>query len=153
MFIDLNCFLMWAIWLMFENFNLAYNFWTVSSIELLYFTWVFLVIRPFHGYLFFLPCDLDIGVFSLFFFKNVNLANDFWTVSARALIFHMSIPCDKTFLWFHYFLINIRAFILHMSISCDMIVLLVSRYLSLWTWPSLELAIIGGICVSQTHLV
>ena len=30
---------------------------------------------------------------------NFNLANNFWTVNARALIFHMSIPCDKTFLW------------------------------------------------------
>ena len=30
---------------------------------------------------------------------NFNLANNFWTVSARALIFHMSIPCDKTFPW------------------------------------------------------
>ena len=29
---------------------------------------------------------------------NFNLANNFWTVSARALIFYMSIPCDKTFL-------------------------------------------------------
>ena len=29
--------------------------------------------------------------------KNFNLANNFWTVSARALIFHMSIPGDKTF--------------------------------------------------------
>ena len=33
------------------------------------------------------------------FLENFNLANDFWTVSARALKFHMSIPCDKTFLW------------------------------------------------------
>ena len=30
---------------------------------------------------------------------NFNLANNFWTVSARALIFHMSIPCNKTFQW------------------------------------------------------
>ena len=30
---------------------------------------------------------------------NFNLANNFWTVSARALIFHMHIPCDKTFPW------------------------------------------------------
>ena len=33
---------------------------------------------------------------------NFNLANNFWTVwtvSARALIFHMSISCDKTFPW------------------------------------------------------
>ena len=28
-----------------------------------------------------------------------NLANNFWTGSARALIFHMNIPCEKTFLW------------------------------------------------------
>ena len=34
---------------------------------------------------------------------NVNLANNFWTVSARALIFHMSIPCDKTFPWIPFF--------------------------------------------------
>ena len=26
---------------------------------------------------------------------NFNLANNFWTVSPRALIFHMNIPCDK----------------------------------------------------------
>ena len=80
---------------------------------------------------------------TLFFFFNFNLANNFWTISARTLIVHMSISCDKTFPWFHYFLINIRAFILHMSISCDKIFLLVSRYLSLWPWPFLELAIIG----------
>ena len=59
----------------------------------------------------------------------------------------------KTFPCFHYFLIIIIAFILHMSISYNKIFLLVSRYLSLWLWPSLELAILGGICVSQTHLV
>ena len=40
-----------------------------------------------------------------------------------------------------------------MVISCDKIFLLVSKYMSLWSWTSLELAIIGGICVSQTHLV
>ena len=28
---------------------------------------------------------------------SFNHANNFWWVSARALIFHMSIPCDKTF--------------------------------------------------------
>ena len=31
------------------------------------------------------------------FFKNFNLANNFWTVGARALRFHMNIPCDKSF--------------------------------------------------------
>ena len=30
---------------------------------------------------------------------NFNLANNFLTVVARALIYHMSIPCDKTFPW------------------------------------------------------
>ena len=40
-----------------------------------------------------------------------------------------------------------------MVISCDKIFLLISKYLSLWSWPSMELAIICGICVSQTHLV
>ena len=61
---------------------------------------------------------------------NFNLANNFWTVSARALIFHMNIPCDKTFPW-------------------------VPLFFTLWPWPwpYLELAIIRGICVSQTHLV
>ena len=29
---------------------------------------------------------------------NFYLANNFWTVSARAFIFHMCIPCEKTFL-------------------------------------------------------
>ena len=33
------------------------------------------------------------------FFENFNLANNFWIVGARALIFLMSIPCDKTFQW------------------------------------------------------
>ena len=33
---------------------------------------------------------------------KLQLANNFWTVSARALIFHMSIPCDKTFRGYHY---------------------------------------------------
>ena len=35
-----------------------------------------------------------------------------------------------------------------MSISCDKIYVLISSYLSLWPWPSLELAITGSICVS-----
>ena len=36
-------------------------------LELWYFTWVFLVIRPFFlGYHYFLPCDLDLGVWPIF---------------------------------------------------------------------------------------
>ena len=77
-------------------------------LELWYFTWIFPVIWPFCRYHYFLPCDLDLGVD--LFFEIFNLANNFWTVSARALIFHMSIPCDKTFP-------------------------LVPLFLTLWPWP------------------
>ena len=38
------------------------------------------------------------------FFENFNLANNFCTMSAITLIFHMSIPCDKTFQWVPLFL-------------------------------------------------
>ena len=58
--------------------------------------WNFLVIRPFRGYHYFLSCDL--GVWQ-FFLENFNLANNFWTVSAGALIFYMSFPCRG----YHYF--------------------------------------------------
>ena len=40
-----------------------------------------------------------------------------------------------------------------MGISCGKIFLLESKYMSLWSWPSLELPIIRAICVSHTHLV
>ena len=42
--------------------------------------------------------------FDQFLKKTFNLAYIFWTGIARALIFHMIIPCDKTFSWFDYFL-------------------------------------------------
>ena len=29
--------------------------------------------------------------------KNFNIEHNFWTEGDRALIFHMCIPCDKTF--------------------------------------------------------
>ena len=34
-------------------------------LELWYFTWILPVIRPFRGYHYFLPCDLDLGVWRL----------------------------------------------------------------------------------------
>ena len=66
-------------------------------LELWYFTWVLLVIRPFPGYHYFLPRDLDLGDWPIFW--NFNLGYNFWTVKAKALIFHMSIPCDEAFQW------------------------------------------------------
>ena len=36
--------------------------------------------------------------------KKLNLDHDFWTKSDRALILHISIPCDKTFLLIPIFL-------------------------------------------------
>ena len=66
-------------------------------LKLWYLTWIFPVIKTFHGYHYFLSCDPDLGVSPIF--ENFNLANNFWTVNASALIFHMSIPCDKTFPW------------------------------------------------------
>ena len=44
------------------------------------------------------------------FLENFNLANNFWTVSAKALIFHISISCDKAFRW-------------------------VPLFMTLWPWP------------------
>ena len=100
----------------------------------------------------------------VYFCENFNLSKN-----ARAFIFHMNIPFENIFLLilnlltltyifnkiniYNNKIINIRAFIMHMSISCDKIFLLISRYLSLWPSVSLEFAIIGGICASQTHLV
>ena len=68
------------------------------ALELWYFTGAFLVTRPFRGYTnIFDPVTLTLELDP--FFENFNLANNFWTVSAGSLIFHMSIPCDKTFPW------------------------------------------------------
>ena len=64
---------------------ITFEYWVL---QLLYSKWVFLVIWP----------------WSLtHFLEDFNLANNFRTASARSFIFHMSISCDKTFPWFHYF--------------------------------------------------
>ena len=77
-----------------ETLLVTFEQWVL---ELWYFTWIFPVIRPFHGFHYFLPYDLHLGVWP--FFENFNLANNFWSVSVTAFIFHMNIPCDKTFPW------------------------------------------------------
>ena len=90
---------------------------------------------------------------------NFNLANNFWTGSARALIFHMNIPCDKTFPWVPLFFtlwpwpwslthflktltlvitfwtVGARALIFHMSIPCDKTFPWEPLFFTLWLWP------------------
>ena len=64
-------------------------FWKITferwALELWYFTWVFLVISPFCGHHYSLLCDLDLGVWRIS--ENFNLAYNFFTVSARTLIY------------------------------------------------------------------
>ena len=85
-------------------------------LELWYFTCVFYETRTLHGYQHFWPCDLDLGVWPTFWM--LNPANNIWIVSARAVIFHMNIPCYEIFLLVLNLLtlrfdhLNIRAFIL-----------------------------------------
>ena len=101
------------------------------------------------GTIIFLPCDLDLGVFNLFL-ENFNLANNFWTVSARGLIFHTSIPCVNILtLWpwswsltlfcnfyigNNFWTVGARAFVFHMSFAWDKTFQLVPTILTLWTW-------------------
>ena len=82
----------------------------------------------------FIPCNLT-------FIENVHHSNNFWTVTARALIFHMSILWDQTFPWVlilfypwhltlvYFFVENFskmmaRFFIFHIIILCQKIFLL-----------------------------
>ena len=47
----------------------------------------------------FYPVNLTLEFDSFFENFTGNLANNYGTVSATALKFHMSVPCDKTFPW------------------------------------------------------
>ena len=114
--------------------------------------------RSFRGFHYFLPCDLDLGVWPIL--KKINLAYNIWTVSARALIFPISIPCDETFPWVPLFFtlwpwlwsltnflktlnfklaisfwkMSARALIFHMSIPCDKTFPWVPLFFTLWPW-------------------
>ena len=83
--------------------------------ELWYFTWVFLLKRPFHGYQHLRtlwswpwPCSLAYFMKTLTLLIHINC--NYWTVSTRALIFHMSISSDNIFPW-------------------------VPTFFTLWPWP------------------
>ena len=56
-------------------------------LELSYFTWVFLVTRPFRGCQYFDPVTLTLEIGSLF--EHIIFVNNFWIMSARPLIFQM----------------------------------------------------------------
>ena len=148
--------------IIFDTVPLTYFLKTLSllisfeqwDLEIWYFTWVFLVIRPFSGYHYFWPLTLEFDPF----FENFNLANIFWTVSDRALIFHMNIPCDMTFPWIplfftlwplpwsltHFFenfnfannfwTVRSRALIFHLSIPCDENFPWVPLFFTFWPW-------------------
>ena len=108
------------------NFNLANNFWIVSART------------------FFWPYDLILEF--VLIFGNFNLVYNFSTVSERPLIFS-----HENYLWQDFSIISTLFYLV--TLTSDKIFLLVAIYLSFWPWLSSELAIIGGICVSQTDLV
>ena len=92
------------------------------------------------------------------FSNSVKFANNLWTLSARALIFNMSIPCDKTFPCEPYFFYPVsltlefyllfenlnlannfwtmraRALIFYITILCDKTFLWVPTFFTLWPW-------------------
>ena len=90
--------------------------------------------------------------------KNLLPWSYLWTITYRAFIYHMCIPCDKTFLSVHIFdLVTLTvtfdvhfenfnlvhyfwtvidmAFIFHMCIPCDNTFPAVPKILTLWPWP------------------
>ena len=122
-----------------------------SVLKLWYFTWIFPVIKPICECHFFYPVTLTLEFDP--FFVNFNIANNFWTLSARALIFHMSIPCDKTIIFYpvtltlefdpffknfnlvnNFWTVSARALIFHMSIPCDKTFRWVPLFFTLWPW-------------------
>ena len=69
-------------------------------LELWYFIWVIIVTRSFQRYQhFFLPYDLDLGVWPTFQ-KTLSLPITFGQWVLELWCFFMSIPCDKAFKFF-----------------------------------------------------
>ena len=67
-----------------------------------------------------------------------NLAKNFWTMSARALIFHfypvtLTLEIDSFSNFNH--LMSARALIFHMSILCDKTYPWIPLFFTLWPWP------------------
>ena len=84
-------------WSTFEKKNLTLAIiFKPREIGLSYFTCEFLVARPFRWKQILLPRDLYLDFWPTF--EILNFDHNFGTKSDRALILHISIPCDKTFL-------------------------------------------------------
>ena len=119
--VDTNILTLWSWPWILTNFLKTYSLLITFEqwmLELWYFTWVYSVTRPFRGFQHRLP-----WIWSLTFFsENVTLAINFWTVIAKALIFHVSITCDKTFLQIPTFLYWYQGIC-----SCELC--------HLWNWP------------------
>ena len=97
----------------------------MSSRALIFsYSWMFLVTETFRGNQHLYQMTLTLEFG--YFMEYFNLGNNIWLVSAKSL----SNIAHEHFLWQD-----------------------LNFYVSLWSWPSLKLAIIGGIYVPQTHLV
>ena len=84
------------------NFNIAYNFWTVCARALIFHI-SFHVIIPFRGYHYFLPCDLDLGVWPIFL-KTLTLLITFEQWELELWYFTWVFLVIRPFSGYHYFL-------------------------------------------------
>ena len=82
----------WLLTYFWKNLTLAITF-EPKEVGLSYFTFVFLVARPFCWNQNFLPHDLDLDFWPTFE-KKLNLDHNFWTKSDRALILHVDLSVD-----------------------------------------------------------
>ena len=79
--------------LLFKNLNFGHNLWPCKT-GLSFFTCVLWQDLLRHSIIF------DLVTLNLKFdllFKNFSLGHNLWTLRDKAFIFHMCIPCDKTF--------------------------------------------------------
>ena len=82
--------------LLVKNFNLGHNLWTMRDRALIHISHVYSLRQDLsrHSIIF---CLITLTLKFDLLFKNVNLGHNLWTVRERAFIFHMCVPCDKTF--------------------------------------------------------
>ena len=94
------------------------------------------------------PTILTLWPWSLtYFFKNIKLANNFWTVRSRTLMFHLGTNnCDLDLgIWptfyenfnfvYNIWIVNAKTLIFHMSIFSIRTFSWVPSFFTLWPWP------------------